>query len=169
MGAVLWPGVPLMSAKRKRGVDNALVTNRKARHEYQILETFEAGVVLQGTEVKSIRTGHVSLNESYARLEDGELFLHGCHINPYEYGNRENHESLRPKKLLLHKAELRKLYGKAAVKGCALIPLRLYLKRNRVKVELALCRGKQVRDKREDIKRKTADREARRAMARGGA
>lgn len=143
----------------------ALATNRKARRDYQILEKLEAGIELRGTEVKSIRAGKASLGESYARVEGNEVILHGLHIEPYAHGNRFNHDPVRPRRLLLHKQEISRLHGQVAVKGRTLVPLRLYLKRGRVKVELGLGKGKHDQDKRETLKRRTADREAQRAIA----
>ncbi len=143
----------------------AVATNRKARHEYVVLETLEAGIALLGTEVKSVRGGHVSLAEAFGRVEKGEVWIEGLHIQPYAFGNVHNHDPRRPRKLLLHRSEIRRLFGQIAVKGQALVPLRMYFKHGRVKLELAICRGKHVVDKRETIKRRTADREAARAIA----
>jgi SsrA-binding protein len=142
-----------------------LATHRRARHEYHVLETVECGLELKGTEVKSLRDGHVSMAESFADAEGGELFVRGMRIEPYAHGNQFNHDPLRPKKLLLHRREIDRLMGQVATKGSTLIPLQLYLKRGRVKLELGLCKGKDVRDKRETLKRRTADREARRAIS----
>ena len=147
-----------------QSADKSVATNRKARRDYHVLQTFEAGIELRGTEVKSVRAGHVSLNESYARVEEGEAFLFNVHIMPYEHGNIHNHDPRRPRRLLLHRSEIHKLFGQTTLKGHALVPLRMYLKRGRVKVELGLCKGKHEIDKREKIKRRTADREAERAM-----
>ncbi len=144
---------------------SSIATNRKARRDYHVLETFEAGIELRGTEVKSIRGGRVSLIESYAKLKNGEAFLHELDIQPYEFGNVFNHNPRRVRRLLLHKKEIERLFAKAQIKGLALVPLKLYFKRGRVKVEMGLCRGKHVQDKRETIKRRTADREAARAIA----
>jgi SsrA-binding protein len=144
--------------------ERLIASNKKAHHEYFILEKFEAGLVLAGTEVKSAREGRVNLKESYALVRDGEAILVGCHISPYSHGNRENHDPTRTRKLLLHRAEIRKLIGKTQEKGLTLVPLRVYLKRGLVKVELGLARGKQLHDKRESERRKEADREARAAM-----
>ena len=140
--------------------------NRAAAHNYFLLEKLEAGVVLTGTEVKSIRAGRANLKDSYAIIKDGELWLLNAHIGPYEHGNIFNHEPLRTRKLLVHQNEIRKLIGKTQQRGLTLIPLRLYFRRGRVKVELALARGKQLWDKRETERRRTADREAREAIAR---
>ena len=140
--------------------------NRAAAHNYFLLEKFEAGIVLTGTEVKSVRAGRANLKDSYAIIKDAELWLLNAHIGPYEHGNIFNHEPLRTRKLLVHQNELRKLIGKTQQRGLTLIPLRLYFRRGRVKVELALARGKQLWDKRETERRRTADREAREAIAR---
>ena len=140
--------------------------NRQASHNYFLLEKFEAGVVLAGTEVKSIRDGRANLKDAYGIVKDGELWLLNAHIGPYQHGNIYNHEPLRTRKLLVHKQELRKLTGKLQQKGLTLIPTRLYFRNGRVKCELALAKGKQLWDKRETERRKTADREAREAMAR---
>ena len=141
--------------------------NRIASHNYFLLEKFEAGVVLTGTEVKSVRAGRANLKDAYGLIKDGELWLLNCHIGPYEHGNIFNHAPLRTRKLLIHKEELRKLIGKTQQKGLTLIPTRMYFKNGKVKVELALAKGKQLWDKRETERRKTADQEAREAVARG--
>jgi SsrA-binding protein len=140
--------------------------NRAASHNYFLTEKFETGIVLSGTEVKSIRSGLANLKDAYAIVKDGELWLLNAHIGPYEHGNILNHEPLRTRKLLVHKNELIKLQGKTQQKGQTLIPTRMYFKGGRVKVEVALARGKQLWDKRETERRKTADREARAAMTR---
>ena len=140
--------------------------NRQASHNYFLLEKFEAGVVLAGTEVKSIRDGRANLKDAYGIVKDGELWLLNAHIGPYQHGNIYNHEPLRTRKLLVHKLELRKLTGKLQQKGLTLIPTRLYFRNGRVKCELALAKGKQLWDKRETERRRTADREAREAIAR---
>ena len=141
-----------------------VATNRKARHEYEILERFEAGLVLKGPEVKSIREGKVGFQDSFARVERGEAWLYDFHISPYEQANRYNVDPLRPRKLLLHKAELRRLIGKVEEKGLTLIPIELYFRNGYAKVTLALARGRKLYDKREKLKRETQDREARRAV-----
>ncbi len=133
--------------------------NKKARFNYEILERFEAGISLKGTEVKSIRNGNISLDESYAQVKDNEVFLINLHVSPYEQGNRENHEPTRTRKLLLHRQEIRKLIGKIQQKGLTLLPVSLYIKRGIIKVELALGRGKRLVDKREDMKKKSVERE----------
>jgi SsrA-binding protein len=155
-----------MAEKADAG-EKLLATNRKAFHEYFILDKLEAGIALLGTEVKSIREGRINLKESYALVKKEEAFLLNCHISPYSHGNRENHEPLRSRKLLLHHREIRKLIGKTQEKGLTLIPLRVYLKRGKIKVELGLSRGKKLYDKRETERRKEADRESRAAMKRG--
>ncbi len=141
-----------------------IADNRKAFHDYHVLETFEAGVVLLGTEVKAIREGKVNLRDSYARLDKGEVWLLNVHISPYSHTGYAHHEEKRQRKLLLHRAEIRKLTGKVAEKGLTLAPLRMYFKDGRVKVTLALVRGKQLHDKRETIRRREIDRETRAAI-----
>jgi len=140
--------------------------NRIASHNYFLLEKFEAGVALTGTEVKSVRAGRANLKDAYGLLKDGELWLLNAHIGPYEHGNIFNHAPLRTRKLLVHKEEIRKLVGKTQQRGLTLIPTRMYFKNGKVKVELALAKGKQLWDKRETERRRTADREAREAIAR---
>ena len=142
-----------------------IAVNRQARHEYFIEETFEAGIALTGTEVKSLRLGKGNLKESYAQVKQGEVFLFNCHISPYDFGNRFNHEPLRPRKLLLHKEEIRRLIGKTKEKGLTIVPLALYFDaKNRVKVELALAKGKKLYDKRDDMAKRDAQREMERAI-----
>src|SRR5215471_4357336 len=143
--------------------------NRNAGHNYFLLEKFETGVVLTGTEVKSVRAGKANLKDSYGLVKDGELWLLNCHISPYEHGSYSNHAALRTRKLLVHKEEIRKLIGKTQQKGLTLVPTRMYFKNGRVKVELALAKGKQLWDKRETERRRTADKEAREAVNRGKA
>lgn len=147
------------------GLRDAAV-NRAAAHHYFLVEKFEAGMVLTGTEVKSIRAGRVNLRDAYGLIKDGELWLLNAHIGHYEHGNIFNHEPLRTRKLLVHASELRKLIGKTQQKGMTLIPTRVYFKNGKAKVELALAKGKQLWDKRETERRRTADREAREAIAR---
>ena len=137
--------------------------NRKARYDYHIEEKFESGIALLGSEVKSIRQGRANLRDSYAAFQQGELFLHNCHISPYEQASRFNPDPLRTRKLLMRREELRRLKGKVEEKGLTLVPLSLYLKGSHVKVELALARGKKEYDRREDIKRREADREVAKA------
>ncbi len=150
-------------AEKQTG-EKVVATNKKAFHDYFILEKFEAGICLLGTEVKAIREGRLNLKDSYAIVQAGETFLFNCHISPYSHGNRENHDPTRSRKLLLHAREIRKLIGKTQEKGLTLVPLRVYLKRGRIKVELGIARGKKLIDKRETERRKEADREARTAM-----
>ncbi|TKS60011.1 MAG: SsrA-binding protein [Nitrospira sp.] len=142
-----------------------IATNRKAYHDYFIEEKFEAGIVLQGTEVKSLRDGRANLQDSYASVRDGEVFLHHCHISPYSHGNIMNHNPIRVRKLLLHKKEINKLLGKTQQKGLTLIPLRIYFsKRGQAKVELGLAKGKKQYDRRESIKTREASRDVERAL-----
>lgn len=144
-------------------VGQTVAVNRKARHNYLVTDVFEAGLVLTGTEIKSIRAGKVNLADAYARVEKGEAWLLNAHIAPFEQGNRYNHEPRRERKLLLHRAEIDQLMGRAAAKGLTVVPLRLYLNdRGRAKVELGLARGKQLHDRRRDI----AERQSRRDMER---
>ncbi len=141
------------------------IVNRKARHEYHINETYEAGIALSGTEIKSIRAGKANLQDSYARIENGELVLYNMHISPYEQGNRFNHEPKRPRKLLMHKREIMRLFGQTREKGFSLIPLKVYFKNGKwAKIELALARGKKQYDKREDIAARDAKRDMERAI-----
>jgi SsrA-binding protein len=144
--------------------ERVIADNRKAFHDYHILDQWEAGVALLGTEVKSIREGGVNLRDSYARLEHGEIWLLNVHISPYSHRGYAGHEDRRQRKLLLHKDEIRKLTGKVVEKGLTLVPLRMYYKRGRVKVALALVKGKQAHDKRETIRRREVDRETRAAV-----
>lgn len=139
-----------------------VIQNRKAQHDYHILETMEAGLVLQGTEVKSLREGRGNLVDSYAKIQNGEVFLYNFHISPYSKEKRFNPDPLRVKKLLLHRKEIRKLIGRVEEKGLTLVPLKVYFRNGKAKVELALARGKKLYDRREDI----AERDAKRAMQR---
>lgn len=138
--------------------------NRKARHDYFIHETYEAGIELRGTEVKSLRAGKANLRDSYAEVKDGEIFVEHLHISPYEQGNIFNHDPLRRRRLLLHKREILKLFGKTREKGFTLVPLKIYFKQGRAKLELALASGKHNYDKREALHEKTAQRDIERAM-----
>lgn len=157
-----------MSKKKKKKneartpVSGDVATNRRAGHKFELIERFETGVVLQGSEVKSLRGGKAQLNEAYAVINDGELWLRGAHIPPYEPASRQNHVPDRPRKLLMHKREIERLIGKTAEKGLTLVPTRIYFKGARAKVEVALARGKEGRDKRRDI----ADRDTRREIER---
>lgn len=134
-------------------------TNRKARFQYEILETFQAGIALQGTEVKSVREGKVNLGDSFGNIKNGELFLCDCHISPYSHGTYANHEPLRPRKLLMHKREIIRLFTKVQTKGLTLVPLKMYFENGRVKVDIALVRGKKLYDKRDDMKTRDIERE----------
>src|SRR6266536_6714204 len=140
-----------------------ILTNPKARRDYHILETFEAGIVLHGTEVKALRAGKGQIRDAFARVENNEVFLHNAHIDEYSHGNLQNHEPKAARKLLLHKSEIRKLFGLAAVKGHALVPLAFYWKNGKVKVALAVGKGKVQYDKRQDLKKRDAERELKRA------
>jgi len=151
---------PVASGERDAAV------NRAASHNYFLLDKFEAGLLLRGTEVKSVRAGQVQLRDAYGLIKDGEAWMLNAHIGPYTHGNIFNHEPLRTRKLLLHRDEIRKLIGKTQQKGLTLIPTRVYFRNGKAKLELALARGKQDWDKRETERRKTADREAREAIAR---
>ena len=157
-----------MSGKNKKKSDpgaGVLATNRKARRDYDILEQLEAGIILTGTEVKSVKLGHVSVQEGYVHIDDHmEAWLVGCTIQPYEQGNIFNHNQTRERKLLLHRKEIDRLYGKVREKGLTLVPLRIYLVRGKVKIKIGLARGKNVVDKRETIKKRESDRDTQRAM-----
>lgn len=153
-----------MAKTAREEAQKNIAENRKAFHDYHIVETFEAGIVLVGTEVKSIREGSANLRDSFARLEDGQVWLYNVHINPYSHRGSSNHEPTRKRKLLLHRQEIRKLIGKTVEKGMTLVPTRLYFKNGHVKVALALAKGKHAHDKRETIKRREADRETRAAV-----
>lgn len=149
-------------AKRAAAEGETLIAdNRKALFDYHILETFEAGIVLTGTEVKGIREGKANLRDSYARVESGEVWLYKAHINPYSHRGYVDHDPKRKRKLLLHRIEIRKLIGRTVEKGLTLVPTRMYFKNGRVKVALGLARGKQLHDKRETIKRRETERETR--------
>lgn len=151
--------------ERASSGDKVVATNRKAFHDYFIEERYEAGIMLQGTEVKSLREGRVNLQDSYASVRGSEVFLHQCHISPYSHGNIMNHDPTRVRKLLLHKAEIHKLLGKTQQKGLTLVPLRIYFtKRGYAKVELGLAKGKKLYDRRETIKSREAGREVQRAI-----
>jgi len=146
------------------GGRKVVARNRKARHEYEILETLDAGIALKGPEVKSIREGKVSFQDSFARVEGGEVWLHSLHISPYEQANRYNEDPLRPRKLLLHRDEIRRLVGKVEEKGLTLVPLEIYFARGYAKVQIAVARGRKLHDKRDALRKKTQEREARRAV-----
>ena len=144
--------------------EKVVAQNRKARHDYFIEETWEAGLELKGTEVKSIRLGKCNMKDCYAQVKDGELFVYGMHISPYEQGNIFNKDPLRPRRLLMHKREINHLFGKVKQDGFSLIPLSVYFRGSRVKVEVALCKGKKLYDKREDAAKKDAKRQMDRVM-----
>ena len=148
---------------RKRA-ERLLADNRKAHHDYHILHTYEAGIVLLGTEVKSIREGRVNLRDSFARVEGGEVFIYNIHVSPYSHRGYADHEPTRRRKLLLHKSEIRRLIGKTVERGMTLVPVRMYLKNGRVKVVVGVAKGKKTYDKRETIRRREAERETRRAI-----
>lgn len=156
-----------MSEKTGAPDERVVATNRKALHDYEIEETYEAGLELAGSEVKSIRAGRVNLRDSYAKPVDGELWLYNCHIAAYDPASRYGHDPERPRRLLLHRAEIRRLSGKVQERGFTLVPLRLYFKRSRVKVALALAKGRKLYDRREAIARREAEREMERALRRG--
>ena len=149
-----------------RSIEGLIADNRKARHDYELFDTFEAGIILLGTEVKAIREGRVNLKDSYGRVENGEVFLHNVHISPYSHRGYAAHEPLRRRKLLLNKGEIRKLIGKIVERGLTLVPVRMYFKNGVVKVEVCVAKGKKTRDKRESIRRRESDRETR-AMVKG--
>ena len=147
--------------------DRVVATNRRARHEYEILETLEAGLVLRGTEVKSLRDGQVNFKDSYATVRNGEAWLRGCHISPYSHGTDANHEPERDRKLLLHKREITRIVGKTAEKGLTVVPLKVYFKRGRIKIELGLARGKKLHDKRSALRERETRREMEKAARAG--
>ena len=155
-----------MATKAKDAV-RPLASNKRARHDYHVLETFEAGIQLAGTEVKAARAGKVQLKDSYVEFRDGQAFLVGAHISPYSHGNRENHEPERPRQLLLKKREIERLFGRTQLKGLTVVPLSVYLKGNWIKVEIALVQGKKLFDKREAEKTRELDREAEAAVKSG--
>ena len=148
------------------GKEKTIATNRKARHDYFVDETYEAGIILTGTEIKSARAGRVNLRDSYVQVKNGELWLIDTHIAPYQQAGRNSHEPKRPRKLLMHRREINRLQGKVQEKGYTIIPLRLYLRNNKwAKVEIALARGKKLYDKRQAIRKHDAEREMERALA----
>lgn len=147
-----------------KGEGKVVAQNKKARHDYHVEETFEAGIVLQGTEIKSIRAGRTNLKDSFARVQNGELFLHNMHISTYEQGNRYNHDPLRTRKLLLHRKEINKLLGATKEQGYSIVPLKMYLKNGFAKLLIGLAKGKKHYDKRDDLKKKDAKREIERAF-----
>jgi SsrA-binding protein len=149
---------------RQTGV-KVIVQNRRARHDYFVLETWEAGIELKGTEVKSMRLGRCNLKDSYAAVLNGEIFVQNMHISPYEKGSFSNTNPLRPKRLLMHKNEIRKLHADVMQKGFSIIPLQVYLKDGKMKMEIALCKGKKLYDKRDDMAKRDTDRDIERAFA----
>lgn len=153
-----------MARKNKKPDSTRLATNKRARHDYHIHETFEAGIVLKGTEVKAMREGRIQLKDSYVEIRNNEAWLIGVHIGAYAYGNRENHLPERDRKLLLHRREIEKLYGRSQIKGQTIVPLAVYLKDNRIKVEIALVQGKKLFDKRAADRQKTQEKEMREAI-----
>jgi SsrA-binding protein len=150
--------------KEKTSGELLIADNRKARHDFHLLEEFEAGLVLRGTEVKAMREGRANLRDSYCRVEGGEAFLLGAHVGQYSHGGYASHDPVRPRKLLLHQDELRKLLGKTTERGMTIVPLRMYFKNGRAKLVIALAKGKKTYDKRETIKRREAERETRAAV-----
>src|SRR2546426_11318516 len=153
-----------MASQAKEGGDRPIATNRRARHEYEILETVEAGLVLRGTEVKSLRAGLVNFKDSYAPVRNGEVWFLGCHISPYSHGTDANHDPERERKLLLHEREIKRLTGKIAERGLTLIPLKLYFKGGRAKLEVGLARGKKLHDKRSALRERETRREMEKAV-----
>lgn len=154
-------------AKRRRLAQGKVAENRRARHDYEILEKLEAGIALKGTEVKSVRAGKTQLKDSYVEVRDGDAYLVGAHIAPYSHGNITNHDPERPRRLLLNRREIDRIFGKTTVQGLTCVPLSVYLKGNLVKVEIAIARGKKLYDKRQAEKKKVMDAEARDAIGRG--
>jgi SsrA-binding protein len=153
----------LKKTERERAQQN-VAENRKAFHDYHIVDTYEAGVVLQGTEVKAIREGNVNLRDSFGRVEDGEVWIYNVHISPYSHRGYVDHDPTRRRKLLLHRQEIKKLIGKTVERGMTLVPTRMYFKDGRIKVAISLAKGKKAHDKRETIKRRETDRETRAAV-----
>lgn len=145
-----------------------IATNRRARHDYDILDKFEAGLSLVGTEVKSIRDGKVQLKDSYIEIRNNEAWLIGAHISPYTHGNRQNHDPERPRKLLLHRREIDKIFGRTTMQGLTCVPLAVYLKKNKIKLEIALARGRKLYDKRQEKKKQQMEREVAEEMGRRG-
>jgi SsrA-binding protein len=150
--------------RRSEGEFKQVAANRKAMHDYTIEDAYEAGVVLTGTEIKSVRAGRVNLRDGYVQIKDGEAWLLNVHISPYDFGNRENHEPKRERKLLLHRQEIRRLQSKVNERGWTIVPLRVYLKEGRAKVEIALARGKRLYDKRDAVAERDMDRDLQRAV-----
>jgi SsrA-binding protein len=157
------PAKPAQPAEKVDTI-KVITDNKRARHEYEVLDVLECGIALAGTEVKSMRQGLANLQDAHARIEEGEVWLYGCHISPYDHGNRFNHDPDRKRRMLLHKYEIRKLKAKVQEKGLALIPLKLYFKNNRAKVALGLCRGKKIHDKRDTISKRDSQRQLERVI-----
>ena len=153
-----------MAPTKERPATKTIATNREARHEYFVLEALETGVELKGTEVKSLRAGKANLKDSYGEIKNGEVFIQNMHVSPYEQGNNFNHDALRPRKLLLHKAEIVKLFSKTREKGFTLVPLKIYFKKGRAKLELALASGKHNYDKRRDLQERAVKRDVAREL-----
>lgn len=149
----------------EKNENRAVAQNKKAYHDYFVIETYEAGLELFGTEVKSVRQGKVNLKDSWCNIDGGEIFANGMHISPYDHGNIFNRDPLRPKKLLMHKREIMKLFGLTKQQGYAIIPLQIYFKKGRAKVQIGLCKGKKLYDKRETAAKKSAERDIERSMA----
>lgn len=154
-----------MAHQEEAAEEKTVATNRKARHEFTVLETYEAGVVLTGTEVKSLRLGNVNIAEAYAQIKNGEVWVSGMHISPYEQGSYANVDPLRRRKLLLHRKEIRKIAGRAGEPGTTLVPLKIYFRKNIAKVLVGICRGKRAHDRRDDIARREVERDIRRNYA----
>ena len=148
----------------KKEAPQVAARNKKAYHDYFILETYEAGIALAGTEIKSIRQGKLNLKDAWCSIDDGEIFVNGMHISPYDHGNIFNRDPVRPRRLLMHKREILKLFGQTKTEGCTLIPLSVYFKKGRAKVEVGLCKGKKLYDKREVAAKKSAQRDIERGM-----
>lgn len=153
-------------AQQETAEDRAVATNRKARHDYIVLDSFEAGIVLTGTEVKSLRLGNANIAEAWAQIKDGEVWLNGMHVSPYEQGSYANVDPLRKRKLLLHRKEIRKITGRLGEAGLTLVPLKVYFHNRLAKVLIGICRGKREHDRRDDIARREAERDIRRNYAR---
>ena len=160
----LHSGLVMAEANKGEAHETVIVQNRKARHDFEVLDRFETGIVLRGTEVKSLRDGLITLKDSFATVEKGEVFLYNVHISHYKGGNNFNHETERARKLLLHRSEIRKLTGKTEQQGLTLVPLKIYFKRGKVKVDLGLVRGKKEFDKRHSLAKRQADRDVERAL-----
>ena len=161
---LLHSGLVMAEANEGEAHETVIVQNRKARHDFEVLDRFETGIVLRGTEVKSLRDGLITLKDSFAAVERGEVFLYNVHISHYKGGNNFNHETERARKLLLHRSEIRKLTGKTEQQGLTLVPLKIYFKRGKVKVDLGLVRGKKEFDKRHSLAKRQADRDVERAL-----